>query len=415
MAEQDQIQSNSLTEAKLAMEDSLHREKREREATEQAKRQHEAELAMEGYEHKIKRELQEKATREAELVKKMEAERQETERLASEKAQQLKEQADKATEAERERQEEARYEELKKNEELINKIKQKETLDIPTVRTIKSDVVQSVASSKVQISELAKPGQGREMVFDWKRNRSEKNYLLIILSSLLILTVVIGISFILLSKRTAYENRPELSVTSSLIFADFHKSINVYDRAPETVIQLIKNEKNLLADSSKADSLFNLYLISASPLVSDYDNNQKPLNFSGFLKATGLSLPDELKRSLTEDYMLGTYKAVPGSAFIVLKIKSYDLARGTLLKTENATISTLFAPLLNKPVGKALLENKFRDQIIKNVDTRVLTTDSGEVATIYTFADRQTLIIASDEATFTKVLLSYLTPKPTIQ
>lgn len=415
MADDNNKDIGRLEEARLAMEDSEHRAKRAEEEKNLEKGRREARLAMEGYEHKVKRELEERRLRDEEIAKKLNAERLAAEQAKIQHEQELKAQAEKATEEEKNRQEENRLRELTRAEQTISKIKEQEGFSIEAMRTIKSDVVQSVEQSKIALTELAKPGGGREVVFGWGQTHNQKNYWLIGLGSLLVLLITLSVAFIILAERTAYESQPEKAVVQSIVFADFHESVNIFNLPPETVIQRIKTVKNKAVDPKKREALYNIYLISESPLVKDRSLIPEPISLDAMLKSTSLSMAKNLQQALLTPYMIGTYKAEPGSLFMVFKIKTYEAARGALLASENATISTLFAPLLDKAVGKTLLEKKFKDQTIKNVDSRILQNDSGNVAAIYAFPDKNTLIIASDEKTFTKVLTTYLNPKPSVQ
>lgn len=415
MADDPKQQSSRLAEARSALEDSAHREQRAQAEQTEAKRRHDALLAMEGYEHKVKRELEEKQAREKRLAQKLEEERLTKEREKQEKERVLKAQAERATALEREQQEELRLHELETAQETITKIKAHEILDIPALRTIRSDVVQSVADNKTTITELVRPGGGREVVFGWRGKTIGKNYFLIVGVSLIVLLLTLGIAFILTVPRTAYEDRPEEIVVPSLVFAEHHESVNTFDLPPETVLQKIKALKNKPVLEKYSDALYNIYLISQSPLVRDRSAGAKPLDLKSFLSASGLLMSEDLRSALVNDFMLGTYKKVPGSVFLVFKVKSFDRARAILLATDNVIISTLFAPLVDKAIGRALLENRFTDQVIKNVDSRVLTDNKNERVIIYAWPDKRTLLIASDETTFIKVLAAYLTPRPSTQ
>lgn len=81
--------------------------------------------------------------------------------------------------------------------------------------------------------------------------------------------------------------------------------------------------------------------------------------------------------------------------FLILKIESYDSAKGGLLSEEGALIKELTSILDIPPTGV-----KIRDILIDGKDARALIDNEDRIIFIYSFLNQNTLVITSDNDTF---------------
>lgn len=127
-------------------------------------------------------------------------------------------------------------------------------------------------------------------------------------------------------------------------------------------------------------------------------------------------MPDRLKRSLSDTYMVGTYIYDANSPFIIVKNTFFQNAFSGMLDWEK-NMRTDLLPLIR--VTHAQEENTatsttFTDTVVANIDTRVLKNEAGDSILMYAFADKDTIVISTNTSALKYVLEKLLTVR-TIQ
>ena len=95
--------------------------------------------------------------------------------------------------------------------------------------------------------------------------------------------------------------------------------------------------------------------------------------------------------------------------FLILTNRFYDGAFLGMLEWERFILNDL-APLFL--IRSTQREQSFEDAVIKNIDVRFLRNTKGEVILLYSFIDRQTIVITTDADTFAEVVERIRTPRP---
>ena len=118
-----------------------------------------------------------------------------------------------------------------------------------------------------------------------------------------------------------------------------------------------------------------------------------------------LQAPRSFIRSITA-INFGFYR--DSEPFIIMKTTAFDVAFGGILEWERAMSADL-SPFFGAPVSgtfdpqarsaSQIREPYFVDVVVNNLDARVLTDETQKERIIYTFTDRNTILITTDEAT----------------
>ncbi|MDO8594665.1 MAG: hypothetical protein Q7R93_04095 [bacterium] len=128
------------------------------------------------------------------------------------------------------------------------------------------------------------------------------------------------------------------------------------------------------------------------------------------------SEPATLTRSLAASPTLGVHGFKGGQPFLLFSVTSYDYAFDGMLKWESTLLEDI-GPLFGvsqreilQKVGsttKEALGNTIaiKDTIIRNKDARAAFDPSGAIVFLYSFIDKQTLVLTTNEETL-KLLLS---------
>ncbi len=153
-----------------------------------------------------------------------------------------------------------------------------------------------------------------------------------------------------------------------------------------------------------------------------------------FLQALAPSVPPTLVRTLEPQMLLGVHSFDENQAFMILKADSYETAysgmlawetsmRGDLLPlfTRTPAVRPLQAVAPVVPVGTSTASStpnpapaevqpaqffvgNFIDQIVENHDARVILNQQGDILLLWTFLDRSTIVITTNDATLREVI-----------
>lgn len=136
--------------------------------------------------------------------------------------------------------------------------------------------------------------------------------------------------------------------------------------------------------------------------------------------ALDVSLKESAIRSLSTSFTFGIHAFGRNQPFLVFSVDSFELAFRGMLDWEPAMNREL-APLFGSIVTRSLLPPseagmappgavsgaQFVDRVIKNKDTRILLDENGRVALLYSFIDRNTLVVTGSTATFEEIVTRY--------
>lgn len=120
-----------------------------------------------------------------------------------------------------------------------------------------------------------------------------------------------------------------------------------------------------------------------------------------FLNLSTTQSPESIPSSLADRFMLGFHKTDTSlESFIVFKTNFFQNIFTGMLRWEPIVFDDLKSWFTSQATGGT----NFEDKVIKNKDVRLVRNAEGAVALLYGFLDKETLVIATSEATFLEVL-----------
>lgn len=133
------------------------------------------------------------------------------------------------------------------------------------------------------------------------------------------------------------------------------------------------------------------------------------LTSKDFVVGTRLHIPDPLLRTLGNDFMLGLYSVniVSKNFFLILKIKDFPIAFRDMLVWEEEMVND-FQPMLKTTNFASSTPYVFKDLIVRNKDTRAALSPKGELRLIYTFLDKETILITESEEAIKALVDAYV-------
>lgn len=130
---------------------------------------------------------------------------------------------------------------------------------------------------------------------------------------------------------------------------------------------------------------------------------------SEFFKAIDAQLPTELASAVGSDVFVGVHMIEGNQSLIILPVVSYEHAFAGMLAWEgtmNDNLSPFFEPTPASITANdgSIVRNTFKDIVIKNYDVRMLSDAAGNPKLLYSFPNRDLLIITSNPYTLIEAL-----------
>lgn len=136
-----------------------------------------------------------------------------------------------------------------------------------------------------------------------------------------------------------------------------------------------------------------------------------PIDSQSFFTLMAPNMPPELLRTIRPTYLLGVHVYRNNEPFLILSVDSYEQAYAGMIAWE-PSIKQDLTPLFNtiapthipeqglasttpNPANQ-FIQTGFVDSIVENHDARVIQNSTGDITLLWTFLDRNTLVITTD-------------------
>lgn len=304
------------------------------------------------------------------------------------------------------------------------------------IRTFESDISDIIRSKKTSITDIATAeqrkreelGENKDIQVPEKsaffQKLLEKKTLLIMGSSVAIVVAITLILFAVLGSKKTDTPTPFTNY-QEMIFSNVVKEANLTGIKKKDFVSEILNERR--TNDSQLGSITNILLLK------DDTAGTRVINSFEFFALIEARLPYSLSRYIKNDFMFGLHSVRNVETFLILKISSFENAFTGMLDWEKdmeKNLESIFIqPLnqntvgaseemsLNKTVGNIStttattttseelvnVKKVFEDMVVKNKDTRVIKDKKGEPILMYSFADRETIVITTNQYTMTEI------------
>ena len=388
-------------EARRAMEGDERRVARLRREQSISKRRIDARLAMESPTHRAKREARERAEREVTGAAEVKAEadrarREATARAAAETK--AKEEA-RATAVRTELT--AHVQAARQATAEINTLKDRPT-HLSAIRTLKTDLAEAVSRGGSVAGAII---QEQERGTNRASAPARRSHTLLTIILILIFLGALAVGGTLAYRQwIATSPAPIVGAIPAVIKPAFIRP----DR--QTTIETINQTAPALFGKIREASA-----ASQTPGTIDeiiFSKNNTPLTFRAWQTLLSLPFPDGLLRNTEAPFMFGRYRGETSNApFILLKTKATGQSYAQLLLWEK-NLPTVWDTLIGKPpafppttaTSTATTTPSFHDQVIQNLDTRVLEGPSVTQPALYGLLDSNTIILTQTRAAFLEIL-----------
>lgn len=319
----------------------------------------------------------------------------------------------------------------------------KDNGDAQTVRTYQSDIANTIKNDNVSMIKVAlseKKRQERRGQLDNTLSDDSNKNLYIVIGATIAFLVIAGLvgGFIYLQSKNKTENiQAEQQKVQPLLFTESTSVLNINEFKPEDLFKILEKDKEAVMELGDMKSIV---------ISTGSSTEERQLTTEEFFFLIGARTPDVLLRALNSNFLLGVYAFTPREMFAVFKVNSYDAAFAGMFEWEPSIESDVGNIFINKkervnidigalssvkdttsnevstndtqpaststsqtsPFG-VFSQRKFVDRILSNKDARVLVDTDGKESMIYTFLDKETLVIATSEKSLKEIIFRLTT------
>lgn len=285
--------------------------------------------------------------------------------------------------------------------DIPKEIKQKDD-DPKTLRTYQSDLAEAIKNQQGSVIKIAMAEQEKKQRDDTNKNPTSKKNLTFIFTGGALILVAIGVImyFVATSKPKTVPITQSQTLVSTLVKTDSSKIIKIDDLTKEELGKKIADEYKSATPA--------LNTIEQIQFVEENVNPNVLITTERFWDILDTHIPGELLRSFNPIFTLGIHAWSKNGLFIMMKTNSYSTAFAGMLKWETTLLDDLYRIFGIDTAGEnsALFSAKWKDMVLKNQDTRVLTDSVGNIVLFYTFLgeNKDTLFIGDKEQTLVEVV-----------
>ncbi len=267
---------------------------------------------------------------------------------------------------------------------------------IKSLRTYQGDVEEAVIKNKYSASSILVAEQNRKdktlIDFDEKKDQSARNKFIIMVGSILL---VLG------------------SITIASMFYLRSQNEVIVQKQTKALISFTEEKPLLLASSPRDKFISDIIALNKSfslPVnsvlyINTIGASNTPMTVESVLKLIAPQMSSSLVRSYDSEYMLGIYSFDTNEPFIILTTSDYASSFSGMLKWESTMPYDL--DKLFSVIQKGVVDFSFKDETLQNKDLRVLKNDNNKTVLLYSFIDKNTLVITANENILTAIIGKY--------
>lgn len=277
------------------------------------------------------------------------------------------------------------------------------------IRTYESDVADAMARKKTSVVTMAiaeaEKKTGTESISNKQPSHAGRKVFMVLVSLILIAVGLGGGYYLYLQSPLA----PQKTITvatqiPSLIAPDSQKIVSFNNLSKEQIVSSVRS-----AYEQSEGEIGKIYEIIPTQSIS---STTVRFTAQDLIAKMDFDMPDTLKRSLTDRWMLGVYggeaQKIP---FIILTTDFFQNTFAGMLEWEDSMPEEMADFLdyrqkaeTNRDMGTSTIaayfaiKGQFEDRIVRNRDVREFRDGTGDLLLLYSFLDEDTVVISTSES-----------------
>jgi len=271
---------------------------------------------------------------------------------------------------------------------------------IKSLRTYQGDVQEAMTRDRSSVTSifLAEQRKKGKTLIDGERkpliSTEEKNKFIAITAGLLLTLGIIAVSvgYYLSSKEKVLVEQQ----TKAIIAFSEEKILDLKGLDRNNLAKIVLEEKEKFS-----------LPINSVLYINIEQSTGTPATVSDFLEIFGQKIPPSLVRTFSTKYMLGIYSFDTNEPFIILKTEDYPGSFEGMLRWEKDIVMDLGKIFSIEKNASSTESTVFTDKAYKNKDLRILKNSKGKTDLLYSFIDKNTLLITKNENIFSAILSKF--------
>ena len=297
-----------------------------------------------------------------------------------------------------------------------------ETTNIAPLQTYQSDVESVISKQNVSVVSMAAAEAERnaKLIASVTPDRPKRDWSWLINSGIVVGSIILVASAVALLMYVILRPAPSVTVqkgaVAPFIAVDDTQALVL---APEQFNRttLMQNLESVKQKTALSLGFVSRTYVTISTTTLKANEVPPPVTIQQLLSTLAPNVTSEFLRTLDPTYyVLGTHAFDENQAFLIMRVDSYERAFAGMIaweRTMQAELNPLFSrnprPRLAGEVSSTtpqtiLIPTAFRDKVVSNHDARVILNDAGDILLLWTFLDRNTLVIATNESTVSELI-----------
>jgi hypothetical protein len=283
---------------------------------------------------------------------------------------------------------------------------------VPAVHTLKNDLQDVVRDQKISVVRAASLEEDRRhhersMVEEIpSQSRRSNRAAVIVFAAVLLLVLGAAALFGVYTVMQQRTGSASTAAIPSIVFAEQTIAFPLDGKSTDTVKQELAAARN--TGGTALGSITRIVPTIATK-SSDSTGATRLATFGEFMTAIGAHAPDDLIRSLGDNFFFGIHTVDTDAPVFVIPVTSYDHAFAGMLAWEpnmDGDLTPIFnaVPTITTDQNGLPVVRTFADVVMKNYDVRALKDDAGNIQLYYSFPTQSILVIAESPYTFTEIL-----------
>ena len=287
---------------------------------------------------------------------------------------------------------------------------------VAAVRTYKGDIEETVREKNVSLVSIA-AAQARRGTPVAPKSEG-RSYAMVGVGLVLIVLSLGVLAYLFIPREAATPDAPE--AMPPLIHVDATMRVEVRPNQDRLALmdELVTDRENV---KLSLGLVARLYVVqSATSSVSGIEGEYPASAFLGLLAPHA---PSALLRSLFDRFLLGVHSFDGNQPFLIFKTASYQQTYAGMLEWERDMQGDLLPLFERKPrvripeegtttpvTAPQVTETEFADAIVENHDARVIHNAAGDILLMWSFVNRETLVIATNEYSLREAITRLKSP-----
>ena len=280
------------------------------------------------------------------------------------------------------------------------------------MRTYRSDAQRAVTDHNITLTTVVMKEEEKRRAESEKvvASGSRTNMFAVVLALILLIggAGIFGYFFFLREKPNTPGQVPsQTTLPEPLLFSDTQTILDVTGLEARSIRFRLDT---IIDENLRIGTLKNVVLTETRPFGSA--DRITLVNAEDVFGKFGLTVPERLPRLFNPQFMLGIHSFKRNSAFMMFNFENYQAVFSELLSWEKTMPSEVYSLLAGENPPADIKTAVWEDEVIQNIDTRVLRNATGTPYILYSFlGTRNTLVLTTSVDTLNEVRTRVQTPR----